>query len=477
MLRLRACLAVPVLVGAVCAPSLAFAQTISATSQPYPDRTQALRPQNLNPQGVSYNDCVNDMTLTFHVLVSGFTGAQNLQIWASKSSDCTAQTDRGIGAAAALCWLLPGGFTAQPYSSTRQLDFALRVQDILAWQNTPPFPPVYQQGGASACTLQATFAPVPININFLPMDSTNQNTVGTAYQYTLNVDTVGPPSPTGIGESVGHTLFNVNWNVNTDTDTAGYDIFIDPIPGQEGLSEGGTLTPETSTVTVCPDTGTTQPTGDDSGDDGSTTADGDDGSLGTGDDGSTASDAGADVVDTGTSTPSDAGCYTINHGGSPTSTNGYTCNSAILASGIVQDGGATTVVITDESGVPIEGGTTTEGPGGISTIPDSYRTGGVPTVTDKSRGSYTISGLVDGVTYNVVVAAVDGYGNVGAPSSEVCDFPAPVQDFWQTYETDGGKAGGFCTLEGVGLGGTSLAGFAGIVGLAGIVRRMRRKTP
>lgn len=481
MLRLRASLPVAALAGVLCAPSLASAQTVAATSQPYPDRNQPLRPQNLSPQGVSYADCAADMQLTFHVLVSGFDGSENLQIWASKSSDCTSATDRGIGATAAVCWLLPGGFVAQPYSSTRQLDFTFRVQDILAWQNNPPFPPSYHQAGAEACTQQATFAPVPININFLPMDSTNQKSVGTAYQYTLKTDTVGPPAPSNVTESVGHTLFNVNWNVNTDTDTAGYDVFIDPIPGQEGVDGGAVAADTGTTVTICPDTGTPVQPGTDSGNDGSAFDASGDSGLGTGDDGG---DAGGDAgsggdgtADTGSTTPADAGCYTINHGGSPGSGNGYSCSSAILASGITQDAGSTTVVQTDDAGNPIEGGTTTEGAGGISTIPDSYRVGGTPTVTDKSRGSFTISGLQDGVTYNVAVAAVDGYGNVGPPSSEVCDFPAPVNDFWQQYGADGGKAGGFCSLEAVGAGGTSLAGVATIVGVAGIVRRRRRRQP
>ena len=86
-----------------------------------------------------------------------------------------------------------------------------------------------------------------------------------------------------------------------------------------------------------------------------------------------------------------------------------------------------------------------------------------------------MKGLVDYVTYTVVVASVDGTGNIGPPSLEVCDYPAPVRDFWQTYNEDGGKAGGFCALETIGTGGApALAGVAGVLGLAAFMRRRRR---
>ena len=100
------------------------------------------------------------------------------------------------------------------------------------------------------------------------------------------------------------------------------------------------------------------------------------------------------------------------------------------------------------------------------------------TLSDKSVGQYQITGLTDGTWYNVVVAAVDGTGNVGPASPEVCDYPAPVQDFWQTYRQDGGQANGFCALETVGAGGPSLAGVGAVfVGAALLRRRRRRNEP
>jgi hypothetical protein len=103
---------------------------------------------------------------------------------------------------------------------------------------------------------------------------------------------------------------------------------------------------------------------------------------------------------------------------------------------------------------------------------------GGETVTGESTSQYTIRGLTDGTTYDVVVASVDGSGNVGPPSSCVHDFPAPVTDFWAEYRASGGQAGGsFCALDAVGL----PVGSAGLLGglvtafLTAVRRRRRGK--
>ena len=145
------------------------------------------------------------------------------------------------------------------------------------------------------------------------------------------------------------------------------------------------------------------------------------------------------------------------------------------------DSGVVSTPVVDEAGFVIDSGSVEEGSGGISTIPAQYALGqasgnveNATTVTGVSVGSYTIDGLTNGTTYNVVVAAVDGSGNVGPPSVQVCDSPAPIQDFWQEYSADGGGGSGFCALETVGAGGTSLAGVACILAGAVIARRRRR---
>jgi hypothetical protein len=434
----------------------ARAQAVSQTAALYPDRFVngqdvgvSTRPQNLNPLGISFADCAADMGLRFSVSLSGFNGSQHVEVWASKSSQCTNPTDRGIGAVP-VCWQLDS-FIPPPNIAQTVLLGPYRVQNIVGPQNSPPNPVVLVKNeNASACLQQLTFLAVQMNINFVPVDSSG-NLSGTQYTYQLNTDLVGPPAPSGVSENVGDTLMNVTWTANSDSDTTGYDIFIDPIPGQEG-AEASVALPEP--ILVCPDTGAAGivDAADDSG------------------------------LEASTSTPTDAGCFFVNVGGTGESVDGATvCNDSILASSIVQDGGTGALTTTTVDDAGDEAGTIESGNGGISTIPTQFLVNGGNgtgvTVADKSAGQFTISGLQNGTTYTVVVAAVDAYGNVGPSSSEVCDFPAPTQDFWRTYKADGGGAGGgFCALEAAGAPVPSLAGAAFLVSGAALVRRRKRRT-
>ncbi len=448
----------------LCAASAA-AQTVSPILNPYfPDRIvngqvqTNLRPQNLTPEGINYTDCVEDMSLRFSVSLSGFTGAQNMQIWATVAGDCTQNIDRGAaGSAAATCWLVSEGLTGPIIATPTSYQFTIRVQDLIGPQNHPPFPAtLVNDQTVAACSQQPSFIGVPINIYFVPLDTT-QTLSGTAWEYTLYTDTVGPPAPTGVSDSVGDSLFNVTWTANADADTTGYDVFIDPIPGQPA---GQTSLPLPEPTLVCPDTGATQPT---------------DASLA---DGSLDAQDEAGATDAASSTLPQAGaCYfiTVSSPGATGGTNG--CSDPLLAQGIVQDSGAAVVTTVDEAGD--DSGSIVSGVGGISTIPTANLVGvssaTLETVADKSAGQFNITGLQNGALYTVVVAAVDGYGNVGPPSTEVCDTPSPTQDFFKTYKSDGGGAGGgFCALDAAGAPVPSLAGAGLVVSLAALLRRRKR---
>ena len=482
----RSRLLLPAFIGALvlCVPATVHAQTISASQQPYPNRIcgtsagtcagqpvgtnlgQSTRSQNLDYLGVSYDDCEANMVLQFSLVLTGFTGVDNVEVWASLNSDCTANTDRGIGATASVCWGLPRGFAGYENdivdlesNGNMTYTFEVRVQDLIGWQNSPPIPsealnPPAQ--GESACHQQPTPAAVSININFLAIDG-DGNSDGNPYQYTVTTDLVGPPAPVGVGESTGDTLMNITWTANVDSDTAGYDVFMDPPPGQQAADSSVML--ESGTMTVCP------------------------GSIASTDATAESDTDGSTVVEASVPEASitDAGCYTVTTGSSTQGTPGAACNvnDPILQGAIVEDAGDGAATITepvyDEAGDLIsEGGI--EGAGGISTIPTQYLIGagsGV-TISDKSVGQYQVSGLTNGTSYHMVVAAVDGTGNVGPASVEVCDYPAPVHDFWDNYRLDGGQATGFCALETVGAGGTSLAGIGAVFVGAAIARRRRR---
>jgi hypothetical protein len=428
--------------------------TISpASGQLYPNRFvnnvgfgPSTRSTNLNPLGINYSDCVQDMILRFDVVVSGFDGSESLQVWATKSGDCLTTGERGIGSAAATCWLVDQGFSGLVIGTSTMKTFDIRVQDIVGLENSPlPAGANYIRQGASACTAQTSFVGVPMDLFFLPL-GTDQNVKGTPYKYHIpSADLVGPPAPAGVSIADGDTLFVVNWMPNVDSDTTGYDIFIDPIPGQEDASASSVAVP----MLYCPDTGAPLPEA------------GGDGSI---DDSGDAGASGAAMTNDASST--DAACFYITVGGAPAVSS--TCNDPALAGGIVQDSGTTT----DDAGNVISGS------GGISTIQPQYLVPGAAglTVSGKAAGNYTIGGLRNGTVYNVAVSAVDTSGNVGPPSPQSCDYPAPVNDFWNLYRQGGGQAGGsLCALEAIGAPVPSVAGIALFAATSTLMLRRRRK--
>jgi hypothetical protein len=347
---------------------------------------------------------------------------------------------RGIGGIAT-CWPLASAGGALNNPSPTTLPFHIRAQDLVAHQVGTP-PTTYSPAGGDACYVQTADTAIPLNVWFLPID-TSGNAVGTAYKYSITTDLMGPPPPSVQPLSIGDTLLVVNWTASTDPDIAGYAVFMDPTPGNEAqgpVSDGGGGDTGGTVETICPDTGAPPADGSTDGDDG-------------GD---------ASPADAG-----DAGCYQVivNNGGGGSGQG--TCSSTLLSGtgSLVSDAGGVT---TDDSGVQ----TTTYG-GGISNIPLSYK---VAEIDDKAANTATVAGLSNGYTYNVVVSALDGSGNIGPPSSEVCDSPQPVDDFWKRYRDAGGQAGGgFCALEAAGSRAGSAVFAVGLAAAGAAWARRRRK--
>ena len=80
-----------------------------------------------------------------------------------------------------------------------------------------------------------------------------------------------------------------------------------------------------------------------------------------------------------------------------------------------------------------------------STRPDTKYSCGSASVS-ATAGNAT--GLVNGVAYNVAVAATDTYQNVGTISALACNTPQPVTGFYKAYRAAGGQGGGgFCSFS------------------------------
>jgi hypothetical protein len=470
MLRSTRFLALAAFLVALWVSRSASAQSVSQSGQINPDRVQGngppspLRPLNLNPTGVNFLDCENNMTLSFNLILSNFDGSELVQVWAG-TSDCSTDTSRGHGGVPS-CWLVGQPMAGIVAGAAVGISIPVRVQDLVGHVNSPPQTPTYVPVGADACRSQTVDTAQSITIFFLPTTSAGLaiNNSG-AYQYPVKADLVGPPAPTNVSTSVGDTLFTVNWTPSIDADTAGYDVFIDPIPGQE---EAGAAPVGAEQILVCTDAGSTAP---------ADATDGADAALDDAISGADGDESGADAT-LAPSPVSDASpvCIFVTSGGGGTGASS-TCGSTVLAGNSTVLDASTTTTVLDEAGNVIDASTTTGG--GISTIPPQNIVGAGPsgvTVSDKSTSSFTITQLQNGVTYNVVVAGVDGSGNVGPQSDVHCDSPAPVDDFWKTYRQAGGQAGGgFCALEAVGEPASSFAGMAILVGSTVLAVRRRRR--
>jgi hypothetical protein len=472
---------------------------------------ESTRPVNLNPTGINYSDCIQDMVLQYSVTLSGFPGANsdNMQVWATNTGDCTSDLTRGIGVSseAPTCWLVNDGLTQPNLQSPTTKQFNIPVRALVGPQtNTiPKAGTLVGDQGSDACLTQPSFAATSITVWFLPLQSNGtEDTSGTAYSApVITADLVGPPAPTGVSIGDGDTLFVVSWTPNTDADTVGYDLFVDPPPG------GGSMTTIDATVgqpvstLFCPEAGppvTTTVIDDAASDEASVDAEID----GSGLDGSVDATMTTPTVDAATVADSGSGCFYANVAPSPPATGASACTSTLLTSGTLVNTGVVTTedsgadssssdFVDDEAGILIEteSGALESGTGGIASIPcdnlvgatsncaagaAAYTNTGDPSVTGLNIMQDVIKGLTDGVHYDVVVSAVDGSGNVGPPSTCVTDFPAPVNDFFKIYREDGGQAGGsFCALEAVGQpAGAPIVG-VGFGAVAFVMARRRKR--
>jgi hypothetical protein len=273
-MRSRALLAVSSVVGLALAASPARAQmppppeptVLHSSGSPLPDRIlpdsdnlgTSTRPADLTPDGINFDDCIQDQTLQFALTLTGFNG-ESLEAWASTSSDCTQDANRS--GPTPTCWLVASAVPALTTDVPTAETFDIRVQDLVGSQTSPPTGGTYQKLGASACNAQPTFAAVPLTVYFLPVMGNAFVTGSIPLDYPIATDLVGPPAPTGLSLTPGNAILFVDWNPNADSDTIGYDLFTEPPPGEAADASASTTTP-TPTL-VCDDAGTSPDSGAD----------------------------------------------------------------------------------------------------------------------------------------------------------------------------------------------------------------------
>jgi hypothetical protein len=426
------------------------------------DITNNPRAQNLNPEGINYVDCEDNLRMDFSLSLSGFVASDDaaIQVWAG-TIDCTQPLNRAVGGGATHpCWQV--GTPIGPITTTTMtVTKSVYARDVLRYEQPPADPTASQAydpsfnyskpAGELACHVQLTDSAVPLGIFFIAVDSTG-NTLGTAYEYSLTADLVAPPPPTVTTPSAGDTTLTVNWtSPGDDPDIMGFAVYSDP-PSGTGSSSGGCgcgPAPGGAAASYIPEEGGTSQEG---------------GSV------LQCEDAGVDAAPR---------CVMVNQGGTGNSAScdstNLTGHSTVVSGGSIDAGGGTSVDAGDDGGEggTDEGGTTTVtlSGGGTSNINPTYLAG---EVDSSSATSLQLVGLTNGVKYKVGVASLDSSGNVGPLSPLVCGTAGAVNDFWQTYKDDGGGSG--CALEAAGtnLQTGSVFGLGMFASAAALWRRRRR---
>jgi hypothetical protein len=456
----KAIAALVVLGGALAAPRVASAQTISQTMGTtvldyLPNGQPSMHPNNVDATWISYSDCEANVQIYVPLSVTvppqGFSG-YILAAYATTitGTDCGISTNRS--GATGVCWevaLDPGVVTAAP---VQQATYQVRVQDLLrqiggaAGVNLQ-----YIAGTEAACHVASESGAIPLSLQFIISDLGGNE--DSNVQIGLNVELIGPAPPTGLALGIGEGLLKLSWTPVSDPNTQGFNIFVDPLPGHEGQSVDAAAATvadaaEESSL-VCADAGFT------------------DGGI---------SEAGDVIL-----VPLDGGmCHTVTKGQQAGSVQATQCPSTILTSGVtsVLDSGVTTPVTTTEDSSLLS---TTEDDGGIVPVV----AGTAPTAVELAQVYYsigggtqtgtTIKGLKDGYVYTVAIAAIDNLNDNGPLSTPLCATPSPIDDFFQEYANDGGLAGGgFCALEGVGVpAGTGVFAFGMAACCVALLKRRR----
>jgi MYXO-CTERM domain-containing protein len=203
----------------------------------YVDVTNSPRPQNLNPAGVNFSDCEQDLRLDFSLVVSGFEGA-HLEVWAGASVDCSQdanrnQTSTGV---AHPCWQVASGTGPLTAPSAQTQTISVFARDVLRYEPPPTAgtSQLYETGfhdgsdGESACHVQASDSAVLLALYFLPVDPT-EAAVGTAYSWAAITDLVAPAPPSSVSASAGNNLLDVSWtSPQQDPDRVGFALWTAP---------------------------------------------------------------------------------------------------------------------------------------------------------------------------------------------------------------------------------------------------------
>lgn len=200
--------------------------------------TISKRSLTLTPEGVNYQDCVDDQQIDFPLVLGGTLQAgASFEAWAGISgADCGVQTNRT--SASAVCWQLVTGI---PLQTT--VEVKIPVRKIMA--GAPPFTTQNLGQGAAVC---GKVDLVTVSVQFLYFGpGTAGSSPSASHATSVSIDTLGPPAPTGLSVLPGNTRIKVSWdNISGEGGVSaltGVSVYCDPATGTAAASTdaGSTL--------------------------------------------------------------------------------------------------------------------------------------------------------------------------------------------------------------------------------------------
>lgn len=388
------------------------------------------RPINLTPEGVSYQDCIDNVSIRFPVQLAGFAGGASLEVWAGLSGDsCASNTART--SPSRTCWKLISGL-----GLTINQNVDIPVRTIMSGIKSASAP----DDSAAIC---GTVDLTTVSVNFLYFAPGQTSEAAATKSVSVQIDTVGPSAPTGLRTLPGNTRLLMNWdNISGEGGVSvltGIRVYCDvnhtgEIPDLPACQD---LKAERAQASASSNAGTTDAGADAGAEAGTTTAaileDG--GCLDELDDAGNLTFSCADAGDAGSTDDTNLGT-------------GGTCESSNLVGKFSP----------------------------TAAFNECFSCGSITGNTGTSISAQTLRGapLVNNTVYAIAVAATAAFDNVGPLSEIQCEYPELTNDFWEDYKNAGGHAGGGCNTTGEAPLGTIAVLGTSMAVLITTLRRKRR---
>lgn len=201
------------------------------------------RALNFTPEGISFQDCVDDQGIRFTLQLSTPPEANaSLEAWASLGgADCSQQTARTGGVA--VCWRILTGIQL----STNPVAI-LPVRKIISGRNNGRVASLGPDDAIGDISVCGTVPLSTITVQFLYFPPGNPATASQVAPINISANTIGPAAPTGLTILPGDTRLTITFDALGEggvVQLSTVQAFCDPNPGT-----GGTTTPGT-TQTIC----------------------------------------------------------------------------------------------------------------------------------------------------------------------------------------------------------------------------------